>query len=100
LYSSSVSAVLILAPFILVMVVGLTVVLGGNHTENLTWWIGVTMGVGTPIAIIQDVSRYYAVASSRARLALQSDVVWLLASGSLFVLAPSFSPTVLLAIWL
>jgi O-antigen/teichoic acid export membrane protein len=78
LFDSSFSAVVILAiPICLSMgMVGIFSVIAGGGSSSAAMLV-VALGVATPLALLQDVGRYYAIASGRPLVALISDALWL-----------------------
>lgn len=99
-FSLSVSAIIGLsAPIVAVMLVFGKLV-GGSLPLGEFVPIVVTVAVSVPIVLLQDLSRYAAIALQRPRVAVASDTIWLCGVGLLLFVGPQLSTPALMSIWL
>lgn len=100
LYLRSVSAVMIVSPVILGALFFLGWAVAPGWLLQEAFLAVLITAIAAPLIVIQDVSRYYAIASHRAAIALTSDAIWFVAAMSLFLAGPLMGPQLVLFIWL
>ncbi|GAB3604677.1 hypothetical protein GCM10027413_00860 [Conyzicola nivalis] len=102
LYRSSVSALCWIALPIIAVVfgVGAIAAVGADEASmELGLLAALAVAVATPLVMIQDISRYYAISTNQPGSAVASDGIWLVSIVVLFGLRELFDPTTVIAAW-
>lgn len=98
LYLNSMSSLLIL--FVPVaMVVAVTGAVSIPHQSSAFVVLVIVVGMAAPLVMMQDVSRYYAIATGTPGTAILSDALWLGGIIFLAVAGPSIGPIQLIVSW-
>ena len=92
------AALLVLSLPVFVVVAGVAYLLVQPATPGAVLAI-VFVGLATPLIVLQDLGRYYALAIGRPQVALLSDIVWLIGIVALFAV-PALAPGAILGLWL
>jgi O-antigen/teichoic acid export membrane protein len=98
LFSSSMSSMCVIFLPVAAIVTA-TGLLSANWGNGDQVGIAAMVGLATPLVMLQDISRYYAIAKGASGIAVISDGIWLLGIGLLILVAPFLPETLLLAVW-
>lgn len=92
--------VLVSLPVALLVGAATVLAIGFSYAGADYRWIVLLCAVATPLAMLQDVGRYHAVAVGKSGIALTSDLVWLLGGTVLLFVGPLLTVNVVIAVWL
>jgi O-antigen/teichoic acid export membrane protein len=102
LYRSSVSALCWIALPIVGVVFGVGAIsaIGAEGSSmSLGLWAALAVAVATPLVMIQDISRYYAISIDQPGAAVISDAIWLVSIVVLFGLREFLEPATVVVVW-
>ncbi|MEO8261273.1 MAG: hypothetical protein ABI566_01775 [Pseudolysinimonas sp.] len=100
-YDESVSAILLIALPVAVLVVGsgLSLAAAGTAFSSVSITAVIAVGVATPMLMVQDISRYFAIGRGTPGAAIASDAAWFLGVVGLFAIRDLVSAEMLLVGW-
>lgn len=102
LYRASVSALCWIAVPIIAVVFGVGAIsaIGADEASmELGLWAALAVGISTPLVMIQDISRYYAISTNQPGAAVISDGIRVALILALFGLRDLLQPTTVLIVW-
>ena len=100
LYTRSISALLILTLPIVAAIIGLGIVTIGQPMATSSLLLVGVVAVATPLVLMQDAARYYAISTGRQAVAVLSDSVWFAGVTVLMFLGSEIDSTALALAWL
>jgi hypothetical protein len=100
-YRESVSAIVVIAVPVLVLTSGAGLVLAatGLAFSEISLTAAIAVGVATPMLMVQDISRYFAIGRGTPGAAIASDAVWFGGVVGLFAIREFVGPQLLLVGW-
>jgi O-antigen/teichoic acid export membrane protein len=99
-YSLAFSGLLLLSLPIVGVLVGLGALASLGNSSELTILMVAVVSLATPLILLQDLARYYAIARSRPQSAVMSDGVWFLGAFALVLAGPMVGSSWTIAGWL